>query len=72
MPPSPEQMPVPASSAPVREGDLGLLGQRAEAHVGDEERDLERAAASSRVGPDDQLGADRRVVEQRQAVRAAR
>ena len=44
--------------------DLGLLRERPEAHVGDEERDLEVEWPVG-VGADDDVGGDRVVVEQR-------
>ena len=49
----------------LRQRRLGLLGQRAEAHVGHEDRDVEPQRLVG-VGPDAHLGADRLVVEQRE------
>ena len=57
-------MPVPASSAPCGEGDLRLFRQRPEAHVRNEQRNLEAKRFGGRRA-DDELGTHRRVIEQR-------
>ena len=50
-----------------RERDLGGLRERAEAHVRDDERNVERERLL-RIGPDHHLGADRLVVQMRHAM----
>ena len=52
---------------PARQRDLGGLGERAEAHVGDQERNIE-GEPLLRARPDHHLGADGCVVEMRHAV----
>ena len=55
----------------ARERDLGRLRQRAEAHVGDDQRDFQRQRLL-RIRADHDLGADRLVVEPRRRSQAAR
>ena len=66
MPPSPEQMPVPASCRAARERGLRLLRQRAERHIGNEERNVEEERLAH-VRPDAHVGGHGNAVEQREA-----